>query len=191
MWSDRQCRGALVAIILFAALLFRPSPAKSQTAGVSSSASPAPSAARIDSFQGPYRFLSNFWPTEVVFENLTFPTVEHAYQAAKTLSLEERHRIASLATPGEAKKEGRKLAQRSDWEQVKFQVMEECVRYKFTHHPELKAELLATGEAELIEGNDWGDKIWGVYQGEGENRLGKILMKIRAELAAAGRQKSE
>ena len=73
---------------------------------------------------------------------------------------------------------------RADWEQVKFQVMEDCVRYKFTHHPDLRVALLATGDAELIEGNDWGDRIWGVYQGQGENRLGKILMKIRAELRA-------
>ena len=143
------------------------------------SAQPPP---KIDSFQGQYRFLSNFWPAEIVFENLTYPSVEHAYQAAKTLSIDERKRIANLPTASEAKKEGRKLAKRPDWEQVKFQVMEECVRYKFTHHAELKAQLLATGEAELIEGNDWGDKIWGVYQGEGENRLGKILMKIREEL---------
>jgi ribA/ribD-fused uncharacterized protein len=100
------------------------------------------------------------------------------------LSPEERKRIAGLPTPGEAKKEGGKLARRPDWEQVKFQVMEDCVRYKFAHHPELKAQLLATGDAELIEGNDWGDKIWGVFHGEGENRLGKILMKIRAELRA-------
>jgi predicted NAD-dependent protein-ADP-ribosyltransferase YbiA (DUF1768 family) len=62
--------------------------------------------------------------------------------------------------------------------------MTECVRYKFTHHPDLRGLLLATGNAELIEGNDWGDTIWGVYQGQGENRLGKILMKIRQELRA-------
>ena len=61
--------------------------------------------------------------------------------------------------------------------------MEKCVRYKFAHHPELKEKLLATGDAYLEEGNTWGDRIWGVYQGQGENRLGKILMKIRKELA--------
>jgi len=144
---------------------------------------------RIDSFQGEYRFLSNFWPAEVIFENLTFPSVEHAYQAAKTLSLDERRRVAALTTPSEAKKAGHKLQQRPDWERVKFDVMEECVRYKFTHHDDLKTKLLGTGDAELIEGNDWGDVIWGVYQGKGENRLGKILMKIRSELreASAGR----
>lgn len=149
------------------------------------SQAPAVQPGRIDSFQGDYRFLSNFWPAEVIFENLTFPSVEHAYQAAKTLSLDQRQDIARLATPAEAKKAGHKLPQRPDWERVKFDVMEECVRYKFTNHEDLKAKLVATGETELVEGNDWGDVVWGVYQGKGENRLGKILMKIRSELREA------
>src|SRR3954471_9721610 len=71
--------------------------------------------ARIDSFQGPYRFLSNFWPVTVVYEREKYPSVEHAYQAAKTLSLDDRKRIASLPTAAEAKNEGRKLARRPDW----------------------------------------------------------------------------
>ena len=74
------------------------------------------------------------------------------------------------------------LVLRGDWEQVKFDVMERCVRYKFAHHPELRDKLLATGDAYLEEGNDWGDTIWGVSNGVGENRLGKILMKVRGEL---------
>lgn len=97
----------------------------------------------------------------------------------------ERRRIAALATPAEAKAAGRALKYRADWEQVKFDVMEQCVRYKFTHHPELAAELLATGNAYLEEGNTWNDQIWGVYQGKGDNRLGKLLMKVRGELRQA------
>jgi predicted NAD-dependent protein-ADP-ribosyltransferase YbiA (DUF1768 family) len=65
---------------------------------------------------------------------------------------------------------------------VKFDVMERCVREKFTRHADLRAKLLATGDAVLEEGNDWGDRVWGVYQGQGDNRLGKILMKVRREL---------
>jgi len=138
--------------------------------------------ARIDSFTGRYRFLSNFWPAEVEFEGITYPSVEHAYQSAKTLDRDERLRIAKLPTPSEAKHAGRALPLRSDWETAKFTVMEECVRYKFAHHPELRTALLETGDAYLEEGNTWGDRIWGVYQDQGENRLGKILMKVRAEL---------
>jgi ribA/ribD-fused uncharacterized protein len=139
--------------------------------------------AAIDSFQGEYRFLSNFWPAEVEFEGITYPTAEHAYQAAKTLDAAERKRIAALATPADAKRAGRAVQPlRADWEMAKFDVMERCVRDKFTRHADLRQRLLATGDAELIEGNTWGDRIWGVYQGEGENRLGKILMNVRAEL---------
>jgi ribA/ribD-fused uncharacterized protein len=141
--------------------------------------------AQIDSFQGEYRFLSNFWPAEVEFEGRKFPTVEHAYQAAKRLDEGDRARIAALPTPAEAKAAGRKLTLRPDWETAKFDVMERCVSYKFEHHPELKQKLLATGDAELIEGNTWGDRVWGVYQGEGENRLGKILMRVREQLKEA------
>ncbi|MGH7133744.1 MAG: NADAR family protein, partial [Phycisphaerales bacterium] len=113
------------------------------------------------------------------------PTVEHAYQAAKTLDPAERRRIAALPTPAEAKAAGRKLQMRADWEAVKFTVMETCVREKFTRHTDLREKLLATGDAELQEGNTWGDRVWGVYQGKGDNRLGKILMLVRWELRTA------
>ena len=141
--------------------------------------------AKIAEFQGEYRFLSNFSPAEVVYEGITYPTVEHAYQSAKTLEPNERKRIAALKTPAEAKAEGRKLKLRDDWDAAKFVAMEDCVRYKFTHHDDLREKLLATGDAILEEGNTWNDRIWGISppgSGQGENRLGQILMKIRGEL---------
>lgn len=153
-----------------------------QPAATSRECSVAAAPARIDSFQGEYRFLSNFWPATVVYEGITYHTVEHAYQSAKTLDMSERRRIAALATPSAAKTAGRALAQRADWEAVKLRVMEDCVRYKFTHDAELRAKLLATGDAELIEGNTWNDTFWGVCEGKGENHLGMILMKVRGEL---------
>src|ERR1041385_244954 len=99
--------------------------------------SPTPTTpAKVAEFQGEYRFLSNFWPAEIEFEGITSPTVEHAYQSAKTLDMAERRRIAALPTPAEAKTAGRALSQRPGWEQVKFDVMERCVREKFTRHPD-------------------------------------------------------
>jgi ribA/ribD-fused uncharacterized protein len=138
--------------------------------------------AKIAEFQGEYRFLSNFWPATVEFEGIMYPTAEHAYQSAKTLDMNERKRIAELPTPGEAKRAGRALALRPDWEQVKLGVMEECVRYKFTHHAELSQKLLATADAHLEEGNTWGDTFWGTVHGAGQNHLGRILMRVRGEL---------
>lgn len=138
--------------------------------------------AKIGVFEGEFRFLSNFWPAQIEFEGIVYPTVEHAYQAAKSLDPADRRRIAALPTPAEAKRAGRALPPRADWETAKFDVMERCVRLKFTGHPDLREKLLATGDAYLEEGNTWNDQVWGVYQGKGENRLGKILMKVRSEL---------
>lgn len=147
--------------------------------------------AKIGEFQGEYRFLSNFWPAACEFEGVRYPSSEHAYQAAKTLDSAERRRIAALPTPSEAKRAGRALALRPDWETAKFDVMRACVRSKFALNPDLAAKLLDTGDALLEEGNDWGDRTWGVVDGVGENRLGKILMDVRAELRAGPQQTSE
>ena len=134
----------------------------------------------IEKFAGEHRFLSNFWMVPIEYEGIVYPSSEHAYQAAKTLDVEERHKIAVLAHPAHAKKAGLSLALRSDWKQVKRRVMEEILRRKFEQRP-LAAKLAATGTAELVEGNTWGDQYWGVCGGAGENHLGRLLMKIRTE----------
>lgn len=133
---------------------------------------------KIESFQGEYRFLSNFWHVYVRYDGELYPTVEHAYQAAKTLNPEFRKAIA-YATTGEAKRMGRQVPMRPDWDSIKIDVMRDLLRQKFTEEPELRELLLATGDAELIEGNTWGDYFWGVCNGEGQNNLGKLLMEIR------------
>ncbi len=135
----------------------------------------------INSFTNDYRFLSNFYSTRVEFEGLTYPSVEHAYQAAKTEDKELRKQFARGIHAGEAKKLGNKITLRRGWENIKLSIMEELVRKKF-QDIELKDKLLATGEQELIEGNTWGDVFWGQVEGQGKNHLGKILMRVRAEL---------
>jgi ribA/ribD-fused uncharacterized protein len=110
--------------------------------------------------------------------------VEHAYQAAKTLDMAERGRIASLLKPGDAKRAGSSLQLREGWEGMRLEVMGELVKQKFAKHEDLRRRLLGTDECVLQEGNRWGDRFWGVDldTGEGENHLGRILMKIREEL---------
>lgn len=136
----------------------------------------------IVSFAGSYRFLSNFFPAPVMFEDHEYPTVEHAFQAAKTTSEKERRAIRSQSTPGRAKAHGRKVELREDWERVKLDIMYQLVRFKFETNPELCAKLLAT-KGQLVEGNYWHDTFWGVCEGEGHNHLGKILMRVRDELS--------
>ncbi|MCY4584590.1 MAG: NADAR family protein [Bryobacterales bacterium] len=143
-----------------------------------SEALPEPKA--IDRFAGPYRFLSNFFPRPLLWQGERWPTAEHAYQAAKCSRSDDFRMIRNAPSPGAAKRMGRKVALCEDWEAVKEKVMLAVVRAKF-EDAHLRRLLRATGSAELIEGNHWGDRFWGVCRGEGENRLGKILMKVRAE----------
>ena len=136
----------------------------------------------IESFQGPYRFLSNFWPVFVVLDGADYVSVEHAYQAVKTLDQAERDHIRRAGTPGEAKRCGRRATIRLDWEDIKLAVMEDLLRQKFATGTPLAQRLTATGDEQLVEGNTWGDRFWGVCRGEGHNHLGRLLMKVRTDL---------
>ena len=135
----------------------------------------------IDSFRGEYAFLSNFHDCSITYNGLTFQNNEAAFQAQKDLS---RSREFVALNPSLAKRWGRKVKLRPDWEQVKDGIMEEIVRAKFSQHPDLQRKLLATGDRLLIEGNTWNNTYWGVFKGKGQNHLGRILMKIRKELQA-------
>lgn len=136
---------------------------------------------KITLFRGEYAFLSNFQKCNVEFEGDVYPTVEHAFQAAKTFDMEERKRILSFASPVIAKRIGRKAGLRADWEDVKCDIMKELLKKKF-ENPELAEKLLATGDSELIEGNNHGDRFWGMVNGVGKNMLGRLLMEVRDDL---------
>lgn len=141
----------------------------------------------IDRFEGDYAYLSNFYPlaTPLRMSGIAFPTVEHAFQAAKTLDDDARQNIAAATTPGWAKHLGRRVGLRHDWEQIKLEVMRSCVEAKF-RDPWLSKRLIATDPHPLLEGNTWGDRFWGVdaRTGAGFNHLGRILMDVRAALIA-------
>ncbi len=137
---------------------------------------------KIDSFTGDNFFLSNFYNSQVKYNGVTYRTSEHAFQAEKTMDPASRRRIRKAEKPGLAKRLGKLVPMRDDWENIKYNVMLEIVRAKFAQHPDLAQKLLATGSATLIEGNNWGDKIWGAVDGVGKNWLGKILMQVRDEL---------
>lgn len=141
----------------------------------------------IDRFEGEYHWLSNFWPAIVLLDRVDYPTVEHAYQAAKFDSVNmsgtqfTRAIIRAARTPAEAKKLGRIRGIRRDWNNVRLDAMLDLLRQKFDH-PELLEKLKATGDATLIKGNNYGDVYWGVCDGKGENHLGKLLMQVRKEI---------
>ena len=147
-------------------------------------------------FDGEYRFLSNFYSSEITLthlpfdkvetEPITYVTLEHAYQAAKTAKRNERKLIVTSATPGAAKRFGKNVTLRPDWEDVKEKIMLGLLIEKFTKHEDLKSKLMATKGTHLVEGNLWHDNTWGVCfciccSGLGKNLLGTTLMKIRDE----------
>lgn len=139
---------------------------------------------KITEFDKEFAFLSNFFPAAVTFEGVMYPTVEHAFQAAKTTDQTLRSEFLACATPGAAKRKGRKITLRPDWERIKNTVMLTLVRDKFASHPDLKQKLLDTGHAELVEGTRWHDTYWGIdlETMQGQNHLGRILMQVRDEL---------
>jgi ribA/ribD-fused uncharacterized protein len=133
---------------------------------------------RVLTFQGVYSFLSNFHIEE------DGQTLEHRFQAAKAITVADADWILAAPTPGEAKRRGRQVNLRLDWEQVKDGVMLDLLRVKFAPGSKLALQLMSTRGLVLEEGNTWGDTYWGVdlRTGEGENRLGKLLMQVRREL---------
>jgi ribA/ribD-fused uncharacterized protein len=135
----------------------------------------------IDSFSGQYRFLSNFWPSPVMLDGEIYPTVEHAFQAAKTRDPGMRNVIRMASSPGLAKRLGRSVRLRDDWETIKVPIMSDLVWLKFQDRI-LRQALIGTNPAQLIEGNSWNDTFWGVCNGVGQNHLGRILMNIREHL---------
>lgn len=140
----------------------------------------------IMGFQDEYRFLSNFWEAAVTVTGIPYKNTEAAYQAAKTTDMNIRAQFSDL-NAHDAKRMGKKIELRPDWDIIKIEVMELVLRAKFMTHPGLAARLIATGDRHLYEFNTWGDTTWGIVrratgQLYGQNLLGKLLMNIREDL---------
>lgn len=138
----------------------------------------------INSFTGDYRFLSNFWFCKILYNGKSYRTAEHAFQAAKATNEIDERIIRLEPTPQGAKTRGRLIKIKPGWEDIKFKVMEDITVIKYNMNSELREALLATGDQEIIEGNNWHDIIWGKctcprHKGEGQNHLGRILMETR------------
>ena len=132
----------------------------------------------INSFQKEYFFLSNFYEAPIKYDGILYRNSEAAYQAQKCANQADRKQFETLNAT-EAKKLGRTVTLRKDWEDIKVKVMREIVSEKFSQNQDLREKLISTGDEYLEEGNDWGDRIWGTVQGQGQNLLGKILMETR------------
>ena len=137
----------------------------------------------IGKFRDEYHFLSNFYEADVEYDGIVYKNNEAAFQAQKVLDPEIRKQFAEY-NPSKAKSLGRKVDLRPDWEEVKLGLMYEIVKAKFEQNDDLRELLMQTGNKILVEGNNWNDVFWGmsIKTGLGKNHLGKILMRVRAEL---------
>lgn len=141
----------------------------------------------ISEFDREWAFLSNFYESEIEYEGIWYPTNEHFFQAMKTLDINTRREIAQAPTPGKAKRMGRRVVLRPDWEEVKVDVMREGLYRKFADE-QLADWLLETDDQELVEGNWWHDNTWGncicakCKNIPGKNMLGKLLMEVRSAI---------
>lgn len=130
----------------------------------------------IVEFSGTYRWLSNFYPCRVLLDGHEYPSIENAYQAAKT---EGDRNAFKNCTPNEAKQLGQSVPLRKNWNSERKSVMFKLLDQKFSRGTELAEKLVATGDRKIVEGNDWGDTFWGTCDGEGENYLGRMIMVMR------------
>ena len=131
-------------------------------------------------FRQQYSFLSNFYACDIEMEDgIIYPSVEHAYVASKTLNMGERVSVLNM-TPGQAKRYGRTISIRPDWDTYRLEIMLVLLRKKFAI-PSLAKKLLAIVEP-IVEDNYWGDTFWGVCKGEGRNELGNLLMQVQDEI---------
>jgi len=138
----------------------------------------------VQGFHGKHKYLSNFTAVPVTLDGETYTSVEHAYQAAKTLDLTQRADIKKQKLAKDVKRFGKTVDKRKDWDDVKVEIMHNLLREKFSQDL-FNDALLSTRNAELVEANYWNDTFWGVYNGKGQNVLGRLLMDVREEVRSA------
>lgn len=130
-------------------------------------------------FRKEYTYLSNMYYSPIKINGLYFSCAEAAFQSFKTIDLEIRKKFQFISGP-EAKRLGRKVPLRPDWNNIRIEVMDAVVRAKFRQHPELVRKLIVLEEP-IVEDNNWNDTFWGKCKGKGYNHLGIILSKIRSD----------
>lgn len=136
----------------------------------------------------PYGAFSNLYKRSIIFEDRVYPTAEHAYQAGKARNSRVREWILSAPTPALVAMAAHGLYRWDiveDWAKIKFDRMRSVLYAKFTQHDDLKALLISTGEARLVEigtVDNEVNRLWGEVNGRGKNMLGLLLMELRAKL---------
>lgn len=136
----------------------------------------------ITEFRGEFSWLSNFFPVQIEYEGLTYPSVEHAYQAGKLINIEDR-KLFLIMSAGQAKRNWKKYKTYNLTEEFRLNLMYQLLSIKFNQEP-FKSLLIATGDCNIIEKNYWGDTFFGycLKTNQGKNHLGQMIMNIREKL---------
>lgn len=137
----------------------------------------------IIEFKGEYECFSNFYYEPVTYYGVTYRNNEAAFQAQKNHDKNYRLKLSTM-TASESKRQGRRVKLRHDWDEVKYEIMHDLIKLKFSNNEGLKQTLLDTGNRQIVEGTWHNDRIWGIdlSTGIGTNWLGEILEKVREEL---------
>lgn len=133
----------------------------------------------IKTFEDSYKQFSNFYIRDVIYKNILYKTREHAFQCQKATNQKDFEYVYHSKDPYRAKQRANHIKCEPNWKNIRVKIMHEIVLSYFQQHKDAKNLLLSTGTEEIQEGNTWGDKFWGVVDGEGENWLGQILMDVR------------
>lgn len=136
---------------------------------------------KITRFKGKYLFLSSMYICPIQYKGIKYNSSEVAFQSMKFDKEEMRREIAKLSAKA-AHEIGKKYPLRKDWHNIKEDIMYDITLCKFKQNKDLAKMLISTDTKELIQENDWNDTVWGTVNGIGENKLGKILMKVREEI---------
>lgn len=128
-------------------------------------------------FKGEFYFLSNMYPCKVIYNGINYGSSENLFQALKCANSCDMTKFVGIH-PIQAKKLGRTIEMKKNWEKIKINRMRLALYSKFKYNPELVDKLLEVKEV-IREDNNWNDTFWGVYHGCGKNVLGQLLMEIR------------
>lgn len=139
---------------------------------------------QITDFSEQYSFLSNLYPSPMVIDGRYYQTVEHAFHAAKAKNEEDAKLVRQCESASQAKRLGKQMPVRDNWEEIQLTVMKRLLLVKFCANRQLSKKLLETGDAPIVYSNNDGDWYWGKFQGNGENNIGTLLMQVRDILRA-------
>lgn len=139
----------------------------------------------IDQFKGEYEFLSNSYPSKINYEGITYLNAEAAFQAQKCRDPKSKLKFARLSA-SKARAKANQLDIVDNWEEIQEEIMAKVLKAKFNANNEdgmeLVEKLIATDGLLLINNNTYMDEYWGIYNGNGKNMLGVLLMELREEL---------